>query len=103
MRVCPGKWLSICCLALLLGGVVTTRVSLAQNDATKPAADVQPTEQEAKVAKLIEQLGAGEFAAREKAQADLAKIGLEAFDALNDAQHDDDVEIALRARYLVRA
>ncbi|MBC7852584.1 MAG: tetratricopeptide repeat protein, partial [Pirellulaceae bacterium] len=40
---------------------------------------------------------------REKAQADLAKIGLEAFDALNEAQHHDDVEIALRARYLVRA
>lgn len=57
----------------------------------------------AKVVKLIEQLGAGEFAAREKAQGDLAKIGLEAFDALNDAQHHDDVEIALRARYLVRA
>ena len=63
----------------------------------------EPAEQEAKVAKLIEQLGAAEFAAREKAQADLAKIGLEAFDALNEAQHHDDVEIALRARYLVRA
>jgi tetratricopeptide (TPR) repeat protein len=67
------------------------------------AAPAQSTGEEARVAKLIEQLGAGEFAAREKAQAELAKIGLEAFDALNDAQHHDDVEIALRARYLVRS
>jgi tetratricopeptide (TPR) repeat protein len=103
MRVCPGKWLSICCLALLFAGTITATEAVAQSDAKKQAADVQPTDQEAKVAKLIEQLGAGEFAAREKAQADLAKIGLEAFDALNDAQHHDDVEIALRARYLVRA
>ena len=103
MRVCPGIWLSICCLALLFGGAITATPLRAQNDSKKPAADVQPPDQEAKVAKLIEQLGAGEFAAREKAQADLAKIGLEAFDALNDAQHHDDVEIALRARYLVRA
>jgi tetratricopeptide (TPR) repeat protein len=104
MRVCPKKWLSICCLALLFAGIITATQVSAQNDAKKPGADaVQPTEQEAKVARLIEQLGAGDFAAREKAQGDLAKIGLEAFDALNDAQHHDDVEIALRARYLVRS
>jgi tetratricopeptide (TPR) repeat protein len=89
---------------MLFAVTIMVTQATAQNDAKKPAADVaQPTDQEAKVAKLIEQLGAGEFAAREKAQGDLAKIGLEAFDALNDAQHHDDVEIALRARYLVRA
>ena len=91
MRFRPEKWLTMFCLVLSVAGMLA------------PAAAEEPTDAEAKVAKLIEQLGSGEFAAREKAQAELAKIGLEAFDALNDAQHHDDVEIALRARFLVRA
>ncbi len=96
--------LNLCCRAMVLAGMFLTAETLAQNEPKKSAVEAVPlTEQEAKVAKLIEQLGAGEFAAREKAQADLAKVGLEAFDALNEAQHHDDVEIALRARYLVRA
>jgi len=58
---------------------------------------------EAAIARLIEQLGDEDFAARERAQADLAKLGLEAFDALHAAQNHHDPEIALRARYLVRS
>jgi tetratricopeptide (TPR) repeat protein len=56
-----------------------------------------------KVSRLIEQLGASDFSTRENAQAELAKLGLAAFDALNEAQHHDDIEIALRARFLVRS
>jgi tetratricopeptide (TPR) repeat protein len=52
---------------------------------------------------LIAELGASDFAAREKAQQSLAQLGLEAFDALHAAQNHDDPEIALRARYLVRS
>jgi tetratricopeptide (TPR) repeat protein len=59
--------------------------------------------QEPNIAELIRQLGAPAYASREKAQAALERLGLEAFDALNDAQNDDDIEIALRARYLVRS
>ncbi|HZL90330.1 MAG TPA: hypothetical protein VFB96_18335 [Pirellulaceae bacterium] len=58
---------------------------------------------DAQVARLIEQLGASDYTLREKAQAELAKMGLAAFDALSDAQHHDDIEIALRARFLVRS
>lgn len=90
----PRTLLTTICLALGLAAWLTL---------TTPLAADEPAEQEAKIAKLIEQLGGAEFAVREKAQADLAKVGLEAFDALNEAQHHDDVEIALRARYLVRA
>ncbi|MFN0021258.1 MAG: tetratricopeptide repeat protein [Pirellulaceae bacterium] len=96
------KCLAAGCLSLAYAGVAIGTL-YAQSDTKRPAEVVPPTDQEAKVAKLIEQLGAGEFTARERAQADLAKIGLEAFDALNEAQHNDDVEIALRARYLVRS
>lgn len=101
MQARPRTWLTTFCLALMAAAMVVP-ASVAQNDPKKPAA-AEGTGQEGKVAKLIEQLGSGEFAAREKAQAELAKIGLEAFDALNDAQHHDDVEISLRARFLVRA
>ena len=102
MRFLHSKLLPAMCLAWTI--TLLTDAAFAQGNSQKPAAEVAPiVDQEAKVAKLIEQLGAGDFTAREKAQAELSKIGLEAFDALNEAQHHDDVEIALRARYLVRA
>lgn len=102
MRFLHSKLLPVFCLAWTI--TLLTGAAFAQGDFQKPAAEAAPIgDQEAKVAKLIEQLGAGDFTAREKAQTELSKIGLEAFDALNEAQHHDDVEIALRARYLVRA
>lgn len=51
---------------------------------------------------LIEGLGAAKYAERKQAQAALEKIGLAAFDDLLEAQNHDEIEIALRARYLVR-
>ena len=54
-------------------------------------------------AALIRELGAGDYASRERAQAKLRRLGLEAFDQLYDAQASDDIEIALRARYLLRS
>lgn len=91
------NWLRFLVLLLVIpvGLEALTGILPAQEPAATEEAD-------ATVTKLIEQLGANEFAAREAAQAELAKIGLEAFDALNDAQHHDDIEIALRARYVLR-
>lgn len=60
-------------------------------------------EVDAQVGKLIDQLGSSDYSVRERAQAELAKLGLTAFDALSDAQHHDDIEIALRARFLIRS
>jgi len=54
------------------------------------------------VAKLIEQLGHDSFFVRERAQQDLAAMGFDAFDALTVAEHHEDIEIAARARYLLR-
>ena len=56
-----------------------------------------------RVQRLIEQLGADEFSTREKAQGELARLGLEAFDALYRARYHEDIEIAMRARYLVHS
>lgn len=57
----------------------------------------------AKVDQLITDLGADQFARREHSQAALKQLGLVAFDALIEAQRHPDIEIALRARYLVRS
>src|SRR5690606_29281708 len=55
-----------------------------------------------RIAELVEELGHPEFSRRERAQAELERLGLVAFDALRAAQQHEDIEIALRARYLVR-
>lgn len=80
-------------MVLLLGGAARRA----------PAGQGNQTGQEARVAALIALLGAEDFSAREKAQGELAQLGLEAFDALHTAQNHHDPEIALRARYLVRS
>lgn len=54
------------------------------------------------IAALIEQLGANDYFQRQRAQQELAAIGFEAFDALSEAENHEDIEISLRARYLVR-
>ena len=86
-------------LPLVLLTLAALAVPAWCQNASAPAAD----EQQARVAKLIEQLGATDFSLREKAQSELADLGLSAFDALSDAQHHEDIEIALRARFLVRS
>jgi len=63
---------------------------------------VAADELDQRIAKLIEQLGDPQYAARERAQQELIKLGFEAFDALSDAENSDDPEIAMQAEYLVR-
>jgi Tfp pilus assembly protein PilF len=72
---------------------------------TTPAAKAESAEQEldARIQSLIQQLGAAQYATRERAQAELRRLGLTAFDALYEAQKHDDIEISLRAQYLVRS
>ena len=58
---------------------------------------------DARIIKLIGQLGDPQYHAREKAQEELRRLGPVAFDALLVAQEHEDIEIAMRARYLVRS
>ena len=51
---------------------------------------------------LIKQLGDKNYYVRQRAQESLAKIGFDAFDALTVATTNDDLEIASRAKYLLR-
>jgi tetratricopeptide (TPR) repeat protein len=105
MKCCGQAWWSVL--------LVVAAVWLAPNapgwaldstaDGRGTAEEAEATDVEPQIARLIEQLGASDFAEREKAQAELTRLGLEAFDALIDAEKSDDIEIQLRARYLVRS
>ncbi|MBM3998054.1 MAG: tetratricopeptide repeat protein [Planctomycetes bacterium] len=81
--------------AALLVGIAPTRAVRADDESAF-------TDRDHRVRALIEQLGDPDFARRERAQSELEQLGLEAFDALREAQQHEDIEVALRARYLVR-
>src|SRR5688572_30802925 len=61
----------------------------------------QPASKE-RIAELIRQLGSPQFAVRRAASIELRQIGAEAFDLLNAAIEDADLEVASSARYLLR-
>lgn len=91
------------CWSLIGLGLLSLSASSAWTE--DPPADNQAAAaaEDARISGLIRMLGADDFTAREKAQAELSELGLEAFDALHAAQNDNDPEVALRARHLVRS
>ena len=93
------SWLGLglqCCLVASFGQLFVS--AAVSQEATAPAGTA-----EAVVQRWIEQLGAEEFVVREQAQEELRRLGVAAFDALIEVQDHVDVEIASRARYLVRS
>lgn len=91
--------LSFCWLCLILGWVGLACVVGAQSDRQPQGQGVVVAE----VDRLIADLGSVQFAVRERAQAELKRLGLSAFDSLHEAQDSDDIEIAIRSRYLLRS
>jgi hypothetical protein len=75
----------------------------AEGAAPGDAQVASPTSLDTRIQQLIEQLGSEQYATRERAQGELKRLGLTAFDALYEAQNHEDIEIALRAQYLVRS
>jgi len=67
------------------------------------AANAAAEQAKDQVGTLIRELGAADYAVRENAQAKLRRMGLNVFDQLYHAQTSDDIEIALRARYLLHS
>ena len=74
---------AVLAIALCVGPFSPLRAQAAADEPPPVEADA---ELEAKIAQLIAQLGAEEFAQREKAQRELERIGVAAFDALHAAQ-----------------
>ncbi|HEV7281290.1 MAG TPA: hypothetical protein VGN57_13885 [Pirellulaceae bacterium] len=58
-------------------------------------------ELQAQLRTLVAELGADEYFVREKAQRELQRLGIVAFDAVYAASEHEDIEIAHRAKYLV--
>ena len=88
---------------ILLAALAALMPRVALGQETAPRAAVVKRADESQIAALIQQLGAEDFAVRERSQSELAQLGLEAFDALHAAQSHNDPEIQMRARYLVRS
>ncbi len=92
----------VCCIGLVATAVTTLAANAGSSGPARPensasdSAAVQPH-----VAALIERLGDPQYAVRQEAQEQLAKMGSDAFDPLVAAQDNDDLEISARARYLV--
>jgi len=62
----------------------------------------QPDSLDKRIDQLIRQLGDQDYFVRQRAQAELAKLGFDAFDALSAAEDDEDLEVSTRAKYLLR-
>ena len=97
------RCLAVCCysrrLILLLSLMAFPgHVALAIDHFTAPSANLDQ-----RIAELIEQLGDERYTTRERAQAQLSKLGLSAFEAISEAQSHHDIEISLRAKYLLRS
>src|SRR5262245_39947120 len=88
---CSARWTATCLVvwAGIFGGILQAASETAEST-------------DKRIGRLIEQLGASDFHARQRAQQELLKIGVAAIDALNDATDHDDLEIAERARYLLK-
>jgi tetratricopeptide (TPR) repeat protein len=100
----------VAALAVILGIAVSAiAAEMPQSSAVAKPADGKPglqaeksSRQSQEIPKLIQQLGDKDYFVRQRAQDALARLGFDAFDALNAATTNDDLEIATRAKYLLR-
>ncbi|MCU0873776.1 MAG: tetratricopeptide repeat protein [Pirellulaceae bacterium] len=94
------RWSAAFCVLLALSAPAPARSSDLAGEMAGGAATGEASDP---VTALIVELGAGDYASRERAQAKLQRMGLDVFDQLYEAQSSDDIEIAMRARYLLRS
>jgi tetratricopeptide (TPR) repeat protein len=88
----------------MLAVLVTVAGAVRAADEPKPAAQPAPKEPASsqRIDRLVKQLGDKDYYVRQRAQEELARLGFEAFDALSAATASEDLEIASRAKYLLR-
>ncbi|OHB71535.1 MAG: hypothetical protein A2V70_08170 [Planctomycetes bacterium RBG_13_63_9] len=100
---CLSEWISIRMVtALLIAAPLVAAAQVVASAGIWAAEDLQPPGQvERRIQELIQQLGDEDYFVREQAQAELAKLSVVAFDALNAATTHEDLEIAARAKYLL--
>ena len=87
----------------VLSGALTLILLPIATTAALELTDLGDQQMDQQINELILQLGDERYTTRERAQAELQKLGFLAFEALAEAQNHEDIEIALRAQYLVRS
>lgn len=93
---------SLCCLLWICAVLWAGATSGLAAENPKQSSDETEAAIDRNIEKLISELGNNKYALREQAQKELAKLGSRAFDKLSIAQHHEDIEINLRARYLIK-
>jgi hypothetical protein len=95
-------WISprVCRLAGIAASLVLLLLPV-RVAAQPPAAEEKPAAAEVRVARLIKDLGAGNFTTRNSAHGQLSKLGPESLPQLEKALHDSDPEVRLRAGQLL--
>lgn len=78
-------------------------IHAANPNGTATNGEKSPESTDQLIQKLIEKLGSDSYATRIRARNQLKTYGLEAFDALREAQNHDDSEILSAARYLIKS
>ena len=91
-----GGHLAVIARIALVIVVVTGAVEGRASDQSEPRTSAQ------RIERLIEQLGDDDYLVRQQAQEKLVELGFEACDALAVASTHEDLEIASRAKYLLR-
>ncbi len=86
---------------LAFAGLVGLSVDVRAAEATDAEISQAVAEQEKLIADLIEQLGHPKAILREQAEKELRQIGPAALDALTRAMEHADIEIVMRAKYLL--
>ncbi|TWU30416.1 hypothetical protein [Bythopirellula polymerisocia] len=102
MRVCASTWTLVLCSSLLLSAA--SSASRDETFKTRPESSTVVGNGDAEILRikqLIAQLGSDDFLLRREAESQLISIGALAFDHLQEAQTNADLEIATQAEYLL--
>ena len=96
-------WLLNLSIRHLILGTVGLTIFFAP-DLQSEATEAETTREDtAVIERLVRQLGDDKYVLREQAQEELTRIGAPSLDALTSALVSDDVEVVIRARYLLTA
>lgn len=100
--VCSHWFLNFSIRHLILGTVGLT-IFFATDTQSEGTEAETTQENTAVIERLVRQLGNDKYVLREQAQEELTRIGAPSLDALTSALVSDDVEVVIRARYLLTA
>ena len=89
-------------LALVLAAWAAGPVAAGVEEPKSAAPAAKEPASPERIDKLIRELGNKDYYVRQRAQEQLARLGLDAVEALEAATSDEDPEVAARAKYLLR-